>query len=68
MEVCAMSAASSLRDRQSVWDFELEDLENWAALKGPDICFAGGNRQDNELMKLGRRAISSLKKFLKIWF
>ncbi len=60
--MCAMSAASSLRDRQSVWDFELEDLENWADLKGPDICFAGGNRHDNELLKLTRKFLHFLRK------
>lgn len=60
--MCVMNVIPSLRDRQGM--LELEDLE----LEDPDICFAGGNRQDNELMKMGRRAISSLKKFLKIWF
>ena len=59
--MCAMSAASSLRDRQSVWDFELEDLENWADLKGPDICFAGGNRHEQRIAEINPEIFAFFK-------
>ena len=53
--MCVMNVTPSLRGRQGM--LEQEDM---------DICFAGGNRQENELMKVGRKMIGALKRLLKI--
>ena len=54
--MCVMNVIPSLRGRQGMLD--LEDLE----LEDPDICFAGGNRHDNELLKLTRKFLHFLRK------
>ncbi len=61
--MCVLNAISCPSGRQGMW--ELEDLEledgDWDA---PDMCLAGGNRIDNELLKLGQKAVRRLKKAL----
>lgn len=63
MEACAMSVTSCPSSRQGM--LELEDLDlDWDS-EDLDMCFAGGSRQDNELIKLGRKVVGRLKKALK---
>lgn len=64
MEACAMSVTSSPDDRQGIWDPEDPEWEDWDP-GDPGIYLAGGNRQDNELLKWGRRVVRRLKKALK---
>jgi hypothetical protein len=62
--MCAMSVTSSPDDRQGIWDPEDPDWEEWDP-GDPQIYLAGGNRQDNELLKWGRRVVRRLKRAWK---
>ena len=52
--MCVMSATSFPSGRQGMWDMDL-DLEDL------DLCFAGGSRHDNELLKLCRKLFGFLR-------
>ncbi|NBH72004.1 hypothetical protein D3Z51_08210 [Clostridiaceae bacterium] len=58
-----MNAISCPSGRQGIWELEGLELDDWD-WDAPDMCLAGGNRQDNELLKLGRKTVRTLKKAL----
>lgn len=61
MDLCAMSVTSCPSSRQGILELEDLELEDWD-WDDPEMCFAGGNRKDNELLKLMRKCARRLKK------
>lgn len=64
MEACVLNATSCPSGRQGIWGLEDLDLEDgdWET---PDMCFAGGNGQNNELVKLWWKLVRRLNKLFR---